>query len=72
MRQGLIAAARIDKIVNEKGPNPIITLSPLVLDRGFGVQFRGDHVHVELGKDFKVEPANRQDLWNVIGDACAA
>ncbi len=46
-------------------------LSPLVLDRGFGVQFRDDHVHVELGKDFKVEPGNRQDLWNVIGDACS-
>jgi hypothetical protein len=45
-------------------------LSPLVLDRGFGVQFRDDHVHVELGKDFKVEPGNRQELWNVIGDAC--
>jgi hypothetical protein len=45
-------------------------LSPLVLDRGFGVQFRDDHVHVELGKSFKVETGNRQELWNVIGDAC--
>ena len=45
-------------------------LSPLVLDRGFGVQFRDDHVHVELGKDFKPEKGHRQELWNVIGDAC--
>ncbi|CAN5320477.1 hypothetical protein BH10ACI3_BH10ACI3_27900 [soil metagenome] len=50
--------------------DPTIWLSPIVLDRGFGVQFRHDHVHVELGKDFKVEPSNRQELWNVIGAAC--
>lgn len=57
--------------MEEKEANTIITLSPLVLDRGFGVQFRSDHVHVELGKDFKVDTSNRQDLWNVIGDACS-
>lgn len=56
--------------MNEKNVDAAVWLSPLVLDRGFGVQFRDDHVHVELGKDFKVEPSNRQDLWNVIGDAC--
>ncbi len=55
----------------ENDADTTLWLSPLVLDRGFGVQFRDDHVHVELGKDFKVEPHNRQDLWNVIGDACA-
>ncbi len=57
--------------MNEKNPDSTIWLSPLVLDRGFGVQFRDDHVHVELGKDFKPESGNRQELWNVIGDACA-
>ncbi len=54
-----------------KDPDPTVWLSPLVLDRGFAVQFRDDHVHVELGKNFTVDSANRQELWNVIGDACA-
>lgn len=45
-------------------------LSPLVLDSGFEVQFRDDHVHVELGKSFKVGPEQREALWKVIGDAC--
>jgi hypothetical protein len=56
--------------MNEKKVDPTIWLSPLVLDRGFGVQFRDDHVHIELGKSFKVDPAQRMALWNVIGDAC--
>lgn len=56
-----------------KGNYPVdpLWLSPLVLDRGFGVQFRDDHVHVELGRDFNVDPGQRAVLWNVIGDACA-
>ena len=56
--------------MNEIQPESTFWLSPLVLDRGFGVQFRDDHVHVELSADFEVDPAHRQDLWNVIGDAC--
>jgi hypothetical protein len=56
--------------MSENKVDATLWLSPLVLDRGFGVQFRDDHVHVELGKGFKVEPGNRQELWNVIGDAC--
>ena len=54
----------------EKDADKTLWLSPLVLDRGFGVQFRDDHVHVELSKDFKPEQGHRQALWNVIGDAC--
>lgn len=54
----------------EKDADKIIWLSPLVLDRGFGVQFRDDHVHVELSKNFKPEKGHRQEMWNVIGDAC--
>lgn len=57
--------------MSEKNVDATLWLSPLVLDRGFGVQFREDHVHVELGKHFKPEKGHRQELWNVIGDACA-
>jgi len=54
----------------EQNLESTLWLSPLVLDRGFGVQFRDDHVHVELSKNFKPEKGHRQELWNVIGDAC--
>ena len=56
--------------MNNQNLDSTVWLSPLVLDRGFGVQFRDDHVHVELGKDFKPESGQRQRLWDVIGDAC--
>ncbi len=54
----------------EKDADKTLLLSPLVLDRGFEVQFRDDHVRVELGKSFKVDPQYREALWNVIGEAC--
>ncbi|MBK6722568.1 MAG: hypothetical protein IPG58_04615 [Acidobacteria bacterium] len=47
-----------------------VWLSPLVLDQGFSVQFREDHVHIELGKDFRVDQERRAALWNVIREAC--
>lgn len=47
-----------------------VWLSPLVLDQGFSVQFRDDHVHIELGKDFEVNQEQRAALWNVIREAC--
>ncbi|MBP9108716.1 MAG: hypothetical protein KBF83_04085 [Pyrinomonadaceae bacterium] len=47
-----------------------VWLSPLVLDQGFSVQFRDDHVHIELGKNFKVDQEQRAALWNVISEAC--
>lgn len=56
--------------MNENEPDSTIWLSPLVLDRGFGVQFRDDHVHVELSRDFKVEPDTQNIFWNVVRDAC--
>lgn len=56
--------------MTEKDKSNSIWLSPLVLDRGFEVQFRDDHVHVELGKGYKVDSKNREALWRVIGDAC--
>lgn len=54
----------------EHDVNKTVWLSPLVLDQGFSVQFRDDHVHIELGKDFKVDQERRAALWNVISEAC--
>lgn len=55
----------------ESDAGKTLWLSPLVLDRGFEVKFRDDHVHVELGKSFKVDPGHREALWGVIRDTCA-
>ncbi|MGB7209677.1 MAG: hypothetical protein WBD27_13525 [Pyrinomonadaceae bacterium] len=54
----------------EKEGDKILWLSPLVLDQGFGVQFRDDHIHIELGKDFKGEASRREAFWSVIAGAC--
>ena len=56
--------------MNEKNSDPTVWLSPLVLDKGFNVQFRGDHVHVALGKDFKVQPEQMNEFWDEIGKLC--
>lgn len=45
-------------------------LSPKVLDEGYSVQFRDDHVHIELAENFEVDPEKRDALWNVIAGAC--
>jgi len=56
--------------VSEKNIDSTLWLSPLVLDRGFGVQFRDDHVHIELGKDFKGDAEHRQEIWNIVRGEC--
>ena len=45
-------------------------LSPLVLEDGFTVQFRGDHVYVRLGKDLRVNPEQRSVIWGLIARTC--
>lgn len=56
--------------MTEKDTGKNVWLSPLVLDQGFGVQFRDDHVHVELSRDFKVTPETQDVFWNIVRDAC--
>ena len=56
--------------MNENDPEKTQWLSPLVIEDGFRVEYRTDHVHIELTKDFKVEPGRRDELWAVIADAC--
>lgn len=47
-----------------------IWLNPLVLDSGFGVEFREDHVHVQLGANLKVNSEQRNILWAKISRLC--
>jgi len=56
--------------VKERDPGKSITLSPLVRDKSVDVEFRGDHIHIDLGKGLKVSPEQRNSLWDLIGRIC--
>lgn len=40
------------------------------MDDEFKVEFRGDHVHVELKPDFTVQPERRDEFWKILRAAC--
>lgn len=48
-----------------------IWLQPLVTDGHVAVEFRDDHVHVQLGSGLEVNSETRNELWGVIGRLCA-
>jgi hypothetical protein len=56
--------------VKEKDPGKSITLSPLVRDKSVEVEFRDDHIHIELRKGLKVSSEQRNSLWTMIGQIC--
>jgi hypothetical protein len=56
--------------MSENKVDPTVWLSPLVLDHDFSVQFRGDHIHVELGPDFRVKPDQQDEFWNKLKTVC--
>jgi hypothetical protein len=56
--------------VNANEPENTVWLSPLVTDSGFSVQFRGDHVHVQMGKGLKVGPGQSSEFWDLIRNEC--
>jgi hypothetical protein len=56
--------------VKEKGPGKSITLSPLVSNKNVEVEFRGDHIHIDLGKGLKVSSEQRNSLWDLIARIC--
>lgn len=56
--------------MNEKNVDSTVWLTPIVLDKAFNVQFRGDHIHVTLGKDFKVKPEQQDEFWDHVRKSC--
>jgi|ERR1035437_7574355 hypothetical protein len=56
--------------MSERKVDSTLWLSPLVLADGFSVQFRDDHIHVELGPDFKIEPDQQDEFWNKLKTVC--
>ena len=56
--------------MNEKHLDSSQWLTPLVLDQDFSAQFRGDHIHVELGPGYTVEPDRQEQFWNKVKSLC--
>ena len=56
-------------MAENKNPSSI-WLTPLVTEDGVTIEFRRDHVHVQLGKDLKVGQEQRNKLWERIGSIC--
>lgn len=54
----------------EKEKENSVLLSPLVLAGDVEIEFRSDHVHVQLGKDLKVSSEQRNLLWGRIARIC--
>lgn len=66
-----IRTKALENIINnvyygENDKPSIRWLSLLVLEKDFSVRFRRNHIHVELGPDFKVEPDQQDDYCNKI------
>ena len=36
----------------------------------FEVEFRGDHVHVQLTPEYRIDPERRDEFWQMIRDVC--
>jgi hypothetical protein len=58
--------------MNEKetDSHSAIWLSPLVLNEDLSVQFRGDHIHVEMGPHFTTSPDRQSKFWEQIKKVC--
>lgn len=40
------------------------------MEPAYSVEFRGDHVHVQLGPGFQVDPEWRDEVWENVRRAC--
>jgi hypothetical protein len=56
--------------VKDKDSGKSITLLPLVSGKSVDVEFRSDHIHIDLGKGLKVSSEQRNSLWDLIGRIC--
>jgi hypothetical protein len=56
--------------MTESNKESTIWLSPLVPNPQFKVEFRDDHVHVKLGKGYRLEPEQGGAFWNKVRRMC--
>ncbi len=50
----------------ESGKEKRLWLSPLVPDKDFEVQFRDDHIRINIGPDYVADRAQSTEFWTVL------
>lgn len=56
--------------MEDKNVESNVWLSALVLDGNFQAQFRGDHVHVQIGSNYTIEPEQQDKFWKQVKALC--
>lgn len=56
--------------MGENKTDSTLRLMPIDLDETFTVQFRGDHVHVRLGRNYTLDPETQNEFWREVRAAC--
>ena len=56
--------------MEQKETQHTVWLTPLVPDGEFKLQFREDHIHVTLGRDYEFDVEKGAELWQQLREAC--
>ena len=56
--------------MSEKKVDSTVWLSPLVERNGPKVEFRGDHIHIQIGADLKIDSASADEYWQRLRTLC--
>jgi len=40
------------------------------MDNGYTIEFRDDHLHIELRESYKPTPEMQDEIWELVRDAC--
>lgn len=56
--------------MSENKLDTTLWLSPLVPDQNFSAEFRDDHIHVTISKDYEVKPDQQNEFWSEISKLC--
>ena len=56
--------------MKENAPASTVWLSPVVTEGPFYIQFRDDHVHVEVKLDTLLTPQIQKEYWRVLRATC--
>jgi hypothetical protein len=63
-------ASRCSVEMKHSGPVSSVWLSPVVIEGPFYIQFRDDHVHVEIKLDILQTQGIQKDYWNALRATC--
>lgn len=56
--------------MDESKTDSTMLLLPIDLDETFKVEFRGDHIHVQLGRNYTLDDETQNEFWLQVRAAC--